>query len=117
MVKGTKEQSRSLALKVKKEVSDEDSSSFNSEDKEYVMAIKEFKKFLMDEEDLFKDNHEAIIIKFQRGSTKLDGYGNVKENILDVVNLNSLIGECFQSRQSIDQNAFIGEHSAMEKMK
>ncbi|GKA84669.1 hypothetical protein Tco_0806264 [Tanacetum coccineum] len=38
MVKGKKEQSRSLALKVKKEVSD-------SEDEEYAMAVKEFKKF------------------------------------------------------------------------
>ncbi|GKB30297.1 retrovirus-related pol polyprotein from transposon TNT 1-94 [Tanacetum coccineum] len=44
-VKGKKEQSRSLALKVKKEVSDEDSSSSNSEDEEYAMAVKEFKKF------------------------------------------------------------------------
>ncbi|GJX01545.1 retrovirus-related pol polyprotein from transposon TNT 1-94 [Tanacetum coccineum] len=34
-VKGKKEQSRSLALKVKKEVSDEDSSSSDSEDEEY----------------------------------------------------------------------------------
>ncbi|GJV21717.1 ribonuclease H-like domain-containing protein [Tanacetum coccineum] len=32
-------------LWVKKEVSDEDSSSFDSEDEEYVMAVKEFKKF------------------------------------------------------------------------
>ncbi|GJY87280.1 hypothetical protein Tco_0501908 [Tanacetum coccineum] len=46
-VKGKKEQSRSLALKVKKEVSDEDSSSSNSEDEEYAMAVKEFKKFFM----------------------------------------------------------------------
>nr|GEX29854.1 hypothetical protein [Tanacetum cinerariifolium] len=46
MVKGKKEQSRSLALKVKKEVSDEDSSSSDSKDEEYAMAIKEFKKFL-----------------------------------------------------------------------
>nr|GEW84746.1 UBN2 domain-containing protein [Tanacetum cinerariifolium] len=44
MVKGKKEQSRSLTLKVKNEVSDEDSSSFDSEDEEYVMAVKEFKK-------------------------------------------------------------------------
>ncbi|GKA56839.1 zf-CCHC domain-containing protein [Tanacetum coccineum] len=44
-VKGKKEQSRSLALKVKKEVSDEDSSSSDSEDEEYAMAVKEFKKF------------------------------------------------------------------------
>nr|GFB33763.1 zf-CCHC domain-containing protein/DUF4219 domain-containing protein/UBN2 domain-containing protein [Tanacetum cinerariifolium] len=44
-VKGKKEQSRYLALKVKKEVSDEDSSSSHSEDEEYAMAVKEFKKF------------------------------------------------------------------------
>ncbi|GKA11791.1 hypothetical protein Tco_0691337 [Tanacetum coccineum] len=37
-VKGKKEQSRSLALKVKKEVSDEDSSSSDSEDEEYAMT-------------------------------------------------------------------------------
>nr|GEY62055.1 hypothetical protein [Tanacetum cinerariifolium] len=43
-VKGKKVQSRSLALMVKKEVSDEDSSISDSEDKEYAMAIKEFKK-------------------------------------------------------------------------
>ncbi|GJV83741.1 hypothetical protein Tco_1523639 [Tanacetum coccineum] len=51
-VKGKKEQSRSLALKVKKEVSDEDSSSFDSEDEEYAMAVKEFKKFFKRREDL-----------------------------------------------------------------
>ncbi|GKA66690.1 hypothetical protein Tco_0766498 [Tanacetum coccineum] len=45
MVKGKKEQSRSLALKVKKEVSDEDSLSSDSEDEVYAMAVKEFKKF------------------------------------------------------------------------
>ncbi|GKD22321.1 hypothetical protein Tco_1224024, partial [Tanacetum coccineum] len=44
-IKGKKEQSRYLALKVKKEVSDEDSSSSDSEDEEYAMAVKEFKKF------------------------------------------------------------------------
>ncbi|GJZ91535.1 hypothetical protein Tco_0663462, partial [Tanacetum coccineum] len=44
-VKGKKEQSRSLALKVKKEVSDEDSSNSDSEDEEYAMAVKEIKKF------------------------------------------------------------------------
>ncbi|GKA25102.1 hypothetical protein Tco_0711135 [Tanacetum coccineum] len=38
MVKGKKEQNRSLALKAKKESSDEDSSTSDSEDEEYVMA-------------------------------------------------------------------------------
>ncbi|GJW31902.1 hypothetical protein Tco_0051934 [Tanacetum coccineum] len=45
MVKGKREQNRSLALKAKKESSDEDSSNFDSEDEEYAMAVKEFNKF------------------------------------------------------------------------
>ncbi|GJY37328.1 copia protein [Tanacetum coccineum] len=45
MVKDKREQSRSLALKAKKESSDDDSLTSNSEDEEYAMAMKEFKKF------------------------------------------------------------------------
>nr|GEW84168.1 hypothetical protein [Tanacetum cinerariifolium] len=45
MVKGKREQSRSLALKAKNESSDEDSSTSDNEDKEYVMAVRDFKKF------------------------------------------------------------------------
>ncbi|GKA57762.1 hypothetical protein Tco_0756950 [Tanacetum coccineum] len=45
MVKGKREQNRSLALKAKKESSDEDSSNSDSENEEYAMAVKEFKKF------------------------------------------------------------------------
>ncbi|GKC12597.1 hypothetical protein Tco_1009379 [Tanacetum coccineum] len=45
MVKGKRDQSRSLALKAKKEFSDEESSTSDSEDKEYVMAVRDFKKF------------------------------------------------------------------------
>nr|GEY32616.1 transposase, Ptta/En/Spm, transposase, Tnp1/En/Spm-like protein [Tanacetum cinerariifolium] len=45
MVKGKREQNRSLSLKAKKESSDEDSSNSDSEDEEYAMAVKEFKKF------------------------------------------------------------------------
>ncbi|GJT46324.1 hypothetical protein Tco_0955039 [Tanacetum coccineum] len=45
MIKDKREQSRSLALKAKKESSDEDNSTSDSEDEEYDKAIKEFKKF------------------------------------------------------------------------
>ncbi|GJW49353.1 retrovirus-related pol polyprotein from transposon TNT 1-94 [Tanacetum coccineum] len=45
MVKGKKDQSRSLALKTKKESSDEESSTSDSEDEEYTMAVRDFKKF------------------------------------------------------------------------
>nr|GEW07330.1 zf-CCHC domain-containing protein/UBN2 domain-containing protein [Tanacetum cinerariifolium] len=44
MIKGKREQNRSLALKAKKESNDEDSMNSDSEDKEYAMAVKEFKK-------------------------------------------------------------------------
>ncbi|GJX30463.1 zf-CCHC domain-containing protein [Tanacetum coccineum] len=45
MVKGKRDQNRSLALKAKKESSNEDSLNSDSEDEEYAMAVKEFKKF------------------------------------------------------------------------
>ncbi|GJR60362.1 hypothetical protein Tco_0740289 [Tanacetum coccineum] len=44
MVKGKRELNRSLALKAKKESSDEDSSTSDSEDEEYAMAVRDFKK-------------------------------------------------------------------------
>ncbi|GJW47809.1 hypothetical protein Tco_0079455 [Tanacetum coccineum] len=45
MVKGKREQNRSLALKAKNESSDEDSSTSDNEDEEYGMAVRDFKKF------------------------------------------------------------------------
>nr|GEZ73419.1 UBN2 domain-containing protein [Tanacetum cinerariifolium] len=43
IVKGKREQSRSLALKAKKESSDEESPTSNSEDEEYSIAVRDFK--------------------------------------------------------------------------
>ncbi|GJX99517.1 hypothetical protein Tco_0356536 [Tanacetum coccineum] len=45
VVIGKREQNRSLALKAKKESSDEDSSTSNSKDEEYAMAVRDFKSF------------------------------------------------------------------------
>ncbi|GJW66181.1 hypothetical protein Tco_0118065 [Tanacetum coccineum] len=44
-VKSKREQSRSIALKARKESSNEDSSTSDSEDEEYAMAVRNFKKF------------------------------------------------------------------------
>ncbi|GJR71498.1 reverse transcriptase domain-containing protein [Tanacetum coccineum] len=44
MVKGKREQNRSLALKAKKESSDEDSSTYDSEDEEYAMAVRDLRE-------------------------------------------------------------------------
>ncbi|GJU39768.1 hypothetical protein Tco_1192725 [Tanacetum coccineum] len=45
IVKGEREQMRSLSLKAKRGSSDEESSPSRSEDEEYAMAVKNFKKF------------------------------------------------------------------------
>ncbi|GKB41854.1 hypothetical protein Tco_0886796 [Tanacetum coccineum] len=44
MVKGKREQSRSLALKAKMESGDEESLTFDGEDEEHAMAVRDFKK-------------------------------------------------------------------------
>nr|GEU77777.1 zf-CCHC domain-containing protein/DUF4219 domain-containing protein/UBN2 domain-containing protein [Tanacetum cinerariifolium] len=44
-VKSKREQSRSIALKARKESSDDDSSASDSEDEEYAMAVRDFNKF------------------------------------------------------------------------
>nr|GEV03458.1 hypothetical protein [Tanacetum cinerariifolium] len=45
IVKGKREQSRSLVLKAKKESSNEESSTSKSEEEEYAMAVRDIKKF------------------------------------------------------------------------
>ncbi|GJS09660.1 hypothetical protein Tco_0366456 [Tanacetum coccineum] len=44
-IKSKREQSRSIVLKARKESSDDDSSTFDSEDEEYAIAVRDFKKF------------------------------------------------------------------------
>ncbi|GKC70925.1 hypothetical protein Tco_1116808 [Tanacetum coccineum] len=51
-IKSKREQSRSIALKARKESSDDDSSTSDSEDEEYAMAVRDFKKFFKREDDL-----------------------------------------------------------------
>ncbi|GJW18005.1 retrovirus-related pol polyprotein from transposon TNT 1-94 [Tanacetum coccineum] len=104
-VKGKKEQSRSLALKVKKEVSDEDSPSSDSEDEEYAMAVKEFKKF-------FK--RRGRFVRQPRGDRKIfqrsrnNGYGKSERKCFICGDPNHLIRECSKPPKNNDQRAFIG---------
>ncbi|GJW94697.1 hypothetical protein Tco_0174369 [Tanacetum coccineum] len=67
MVKGNREQSRSIDLKAKKESSDEDSSTSDSEDEEYSMAMIDFKNFFKRRErftvhqDRIAESHELEV--------------------------------------------------------
>ncbi|GJX55430.1 hypothetical protein Tco_0285327 [Tanacetum coccineum] len=53
---------KSLALKAKKESSDEECLTSGSEDEEYVMAVRDFKKFFNGEEDDEKVKDETCLI-------------------------------------------------------
>ncbi|GJQ93403.1 zf-CCHC domain-containing protein [Tanacetum coccineum] len=103
-VKGEKEQSISLALKVKIEVSDEDSLSSDGEDEKYVMAVKEFKKF-------FKRRGRCV--RQLRGDRKTlqrsrnDSYGKSERKCFRCGDPNHIIGEYSKPLKNNDQRAFI----------
>nr|GEV38878.1 copia protein [Tanacetum cinerariifolium] len=102
---GKEKQSRSLALKVKREVNDEDRSSSDSEDKEYAMTVKEFKKF-------FK--RRGRFVRQPRGDRKTfqrsrnDGYGKSERKCFRCGDPNHLIRECSKPPKNNDQRAIIG---------
>ncbi|GJY66579.1 retrovirus-related pol polyprotein from transposon TNT 1-94 [Tanacetum coccineum] len=104
MVKGKREQNRSLALKAKKESSDEDSSNSDSEDEEYAMAVKEFKKFFK-RRGRFTRHSRDERKPFQRSRSNKDDKSERK--FFRCGDPNHFIGECPKSSRSNNQKAFI----------
>ncbi|GJR81120.1 hypothetical protein Tco_0151905 [Tanacetum coccineum] len=72
-VKSKREQSRSIALKARKDSSEDDSSTSNSEDEEYAMAIRDFNKFFKRRGRFCGDPNHLI-----GECTKLSRYQNQK---------------------------------------
>ncbi|GKD87433.1 zf-CCHC domain-containing protein [Tanacetum coccineum] len=105
MVKDKREQNRSLALKAKKESSDEDSLTSDSEDEEYAMAVKELKKFFK-RRGRFARQPRDERKSFQRN--KNDKNGKSKRKCFRCGDPNHLIGECPKSPRNNNQRAFIG---------
>ncbi|GJV98539.1 hypothetical protein Tco_1553791 [Tanacetum coccineum] len=105
IVKGKREQSRSLSLKVKKESSDEESSTSRIEDEEYVMAVRDFKKFFKrrgrfvrkprDEKKSFQRSRDD---KNEKSERKYFRCGDPTH----------LIGECLKPPRKKNQKAFVG---------
>ncbi|GKA55945.1 retrovirus-related pol polyprotein from transposon TNT 1-94 [Tanacetum coccineum] len=104
-VKGKREHNRSIALKAKKESSDEDSSTFNSEDEEYAIAVRDFKKFFK-RRGRFARQPLDERKSFQRSRSDKDGKS--KRNCFRCGDPNHFIGECPKSSRSNNQEAFIG---------
>ncbi|GJU91329.1 retrovirus-related pol polyprotein from transposon TNT 1-94 [Tanacetum coccineum] len=100
----TKRERRSLALKAKKESNDEECSTFRSEDEEYAMAVREFKKF-------FK--RRGRFVRQPRNDKKMfqrsrdDKKGKSDKKCFRCGDPNHLIGECPKPLKDKNQRAFV----------
>ncbi|GKA06679.1 zf-CCHC domain-containing protein, partial [Tanacetum coccineum] len=95
---------RSLALKAKKESSDEECSTSGSEDEEYAMAVRDFKKFFKRRGRFVRQPRNDKKI-FQRSREDKNGKGEMK--CFRCGDPNHLIRECLKSPRDKNQRAFI----------
>ncbi|GJQ93234.1 zf-CCHC domain-containing protein [Tanacetum coccineum] len=104
-VKSKREQSRSIALKARQDSSDDDSSTSDSEDEEYAMAVRDFKKFFKRRGRFVRQPHEERK-SFQRNKDDENGKGERK--CFKCGDLNHLVGECPKLSRYQNQKAFVG---------
>ncbi|GJT34794.1 pentatricopeptide repeat-containing protein [Tanacetum coccineum] len=105
MVKGKREQNRSLALMAKKESSDEDSSTSDSEDEEYTMAMRDFKKFFKRRGRFVRQPHDE---RKSSQRNKDDKNGKIKRKCFKCGDPNHLIGVCPKLSRNYIQRVFVG---------
>ncbi|GJX03422.1 zf-CCHC domain-containing protein [Tanacetum coccineum] len=104
-IKSEREQSRSIALKARKESSDDDSSTSDSEDEDYAMVVRDFKKFFKRRGRFVRQPHEERK-SFQRNKDDKNGKGERK--CFKCGDPNHLVGECPKLSRYQNQNAFVG---------
>ncbi|GKB55331.1 zf-CCHC domain-containing protein [Tanacetum coccineum] len=96
---------RSLALKAKKESSDEECSTSGSEDEEYAMAVRDFKKFFK-RRGRFVRQPQNDKKTFQR--SRDDKNDKSDRKCFRCGDPNHLIGECPKPPKEKNQRAFVG---------
>ncbi|GJY52337.1 retrovirus-related pol polyprotein from transposon TNT 1-94 [Tanacetum coccineum] len=96
---------KSLALKAKKESSDEECSTSGSEDEEYAMAVRDFKKFFK-RRGRFVRQPRNDKKTFQR--SRDDKNGKSERKCFRCGDPNHLIGECPKPPRDKNQRAFVG---------
>ncbi|GJR90865.1 zf-CCHC domain-containing protein [Tanacetum coccineum] len=92
-------------MKARKESSDEDSSTSDSEDEEYAMAVRNFKKFFKRQGRFVKQPYEERR-SFQRN--KDDKNKTSERKCFKCGDPNHLIGECPKQLKYQNQRAFVG---------
>ncbi|GJX21818.1 retrovirus-related pol polyprotein from transposon TNT 1-94 [Tanacetum coccineum] len=95
---------KSIALKAKKESSDEECSTSGSEDEEYAMAVRDFKKFVK-RRGRFVRQPRNDKKTFQR--SRDDKNGKSDRKCFRCSNPNHLIGECPKPPKDKNQRAFV----------
>ncbi|GJW64759.1 zf-CCHC domain-containing protein [Tanacetum coccineum] len=95
---------KALALKAKKESSDEECSTFGSEDEEYVMAVRDFKKFFK-RRGRFVRQPRNDKKTFQR--SRDDKNGKSDRKCFRCGDPNHLIGECPKPPKDKNQREFV----------
>lgn len=105
IVKGKSEKIRSLALKAKKESSDEESSCSDSEDEEYALAVRDFKKFFKRRGRFVRQHRDE-----KKSSSKFrdDKKGKCDRKCFRCGDPNHLISECPKPPRTNNQRAFAG---------
>ncbi|GKF23980.1 zf-CCHC domain-containing protein, partial [Tanacetum coccineum] len=94
-----------LALKAKKESSDEECSTSGSEDEDYAMAVRDFKKFFK-RRGIFVRQPQNDKKTFQRSRDAKNGKSERK--CFRCGDPNHLIGECPKPPRDKNQRAFVG---------
>ncbi|GJW61821.1 copia protein [Tanacetum coccineum] len=102
--RGKKERINSIALKAKKESSDDETSTSGSDDEEYAMAVRNFKKFFRRNGKFVRQPREEKKSFRQRDERK--GKSDLK--CFRCGDPNHLIGDCPKPSRNKDQKAFIG---------
>ncbi|GJQ98193.1 zf-CCHC domain-containing protein [Tanacetum coccineum] len=102
--RGKKERVKSIALKTKKESSDDETSTFGSDDEEYAMAVRNFKKFFRRKGKFVMQPREEKKSFRQRDEKK----GKSDRKCFRCGDPNHFIGDCPKPPRNKDQKAFIG---------
>ncbi|GKD27608.1 retrovirus-related pol polyprotein from transposon TNT 1-94, partial [Tanacetum coccineum] len=105
---------KSLALKAKKESSNEECSTSDSEDEEYAMAVRDFKKFFK-RRGRFVRQPRNDKKTFQR--SRADKTGKNDRKCFRCGDPNHLIGECPKPPKDKNQKAFVGGMISNDSLK
>ncbi|GJU44591.1 zf-CCHC domain-containing protein [Tanacetum coccineum] len=101
--KGKKERIKSIALKAKKESSDDETLTSGSDDEEYAMAVRNFKKFFRRKGKFVRQPREERKSFRQRDEKK----GKSDRTCFRCGDPSHLIGDCQKISRNKDQKAFI----------